>query len=95
MDRLKAFVKKNPAFTVFFLLTLGVIAVAVFAPLLATHDPYEAVLADAVQPPSTEPVSYTHLPRIGIPGTEARRKFSVLEKTSPGAACAEKKVALK
>ena len=54
MDRLKAFVKKNPAFTVFFLLTLGVIAVAVFAPLLATHDPYEAVLADAVQLPSTE-----------------------------------------
>ena len=52
MERLKAFIKKNPAFTLFLLLTLGVIAVAAFAPVLATHDPYEAVLADAVQPPS-------------------------------------------
>ena len=50
MEKLKNFVRKNPAFTVFFLLTLGVIAIAVFAPVLATHDPYEAVLADAVQP---------------------------------------------
>ena len=54
MNKLKAFIKKNPAFTLFLLLTLGVIAVAAFAPVLATHDPYEAVLADAVQPPSAE-----------------------------------------
>ena len=54
MEKLKNFVRKNPAFTVFFLLTLGVIAIAVFAPVLATHDPYEAVLADAVQPPGPE-----------------------------------------
>ena len=51
MEKLKNFVRKNPAFTVFFLLTLGVIAIAVFAPVLATHEPYEAVLADAVPPP--------------------------------------------
>ncbi|MCD8053545.1 MAG: ABC transporter permease [Lachnospiraceae bacterium] len=52
--KITAFVKKYPAFTVFFLLALCVIGVAVFAPLIATHDPYEAVLADAVQAPSAE-----------------------------------------
>ncbi len=52
MERFKAFIRKNPSFTVFLLLALAIIAVAVFAPVLATHDPYEAVLADAVQPPS-------------------------------------------
>lgn len=54
MKKVTSFIKKNPAFTVFFILTLGVIAVAVFAPFIATHDPYEAVLTDAVQPPSPE-----------------------------------------
>ncbi len=54
MKKVTSFIKKNPAFTVFFILTLGVIAVAVFAPFIATHDPYEAVLTDAVQPPSSE-----------------------------------------
>ncbi|MCD8330158.1 MAG: ABC transporter permease [Lachnospiraceae bacterium] len=52
--KIKDFVKKYPGFTVFFLLALCVIGVAVFAPLIATHDPYEAVLADAVQAPSAE-----------------------------------------
>ena len=54
MEKLKTFIRRNPSFTVFFLLALAVVAVAVFAPVLATHDPYEAVLADAVQPPSAE-----------------------------------------
>ena len=54
MKRAMPFLKKNPAFTVFAILALGVIAAAVFAPVLATHNPYEAVLADAVQPPSSE-----------------------------------------
>lgn len=54
MKRLTAFIKKNPSFTVFFILALCVVAVAVFAPLIATHDPYEAVLANAVQAPSAE-----------------------------------------
>lgn len=54
MKRLTAFIKKNPGFTVFFILFLCVVAVAVCAPLIATHDPYEAVLANAVQPPSAE-----------------------------------------
>lgn len=38
----------------FFLLALGVIGAAVFAPVLAPRDPYEAVLSNAVQPPSAE-----------------------------------------
>lgn len=54
MKRLTAFIKKNPSFTIFFILFLCVVAVAVCAPLIATHDPYEAVLANAVQPPSAE-----------------------------------------
>ncbi len=54
MEKIRAFIKKNPGFCVFSLLALAVIAVAVFAPVLATHDPNEAVLANAVQPPSAE-----------------------------------------
>ena len=54
MEKIRAFTKKNPGFCVFSLLALAVIAVAVLAPVLATHDPNEAVLANAVQPPSAE-----------------------------------------
>ena len=54
MAKILAFIKKNPGFAVYFLLALLVLGVAVFAPLLATHDPYEAVLADAVQAPGAE-----------------------------------------
>ena len=54
MEKIRAFTKKNPGFCVFSLFALAVIAAAVLAPVLATHDPNEAVLADAVQPPSAE-----------------------------------------
>ncbi len=54
MQKLKEFVKKNPSFTVFALLALAIVLVAILAPFIATHDPYEAVLADAVQAPSAE-----------------------------------------
>lgn len=47
-------IRKKPSFCVFLLLVLLVVAAAVLAPVLATHDPYEAVLADAVQAPSGE-----------------------------------------
>lgn len=36
MKRLTAFIKKNPSFTIFFILFLCVVAVAVCAPLIAT-----------------------------------------------------------
>lgn len=54
MEKLKTFIRKNPSFIVFCLLALGVIAVAVFAPFIVPHDPYEAVLSDAVQAPNAE-----------------------------------------
>ncbi|MCD8149016.1 MAG: ABC transporter permease [Clostridiales bacterium] len=54
MAKFKAFAKKNPSFIVFLILAIGVVCVAIFAPLIATHDPYESVLADAVQAPSAE-----------------------------------------
>lgn len=54
MEKIRAFTKKNPGFCVFSLFALAVIAAAVLAPVLATHDPNEAVLANAVQPPSAE-----------------------------------------
>ncbi len=54
MGRSKAFIRKNRAFTVFLVLALGLVAVAIFAPLIAPKDPYAAILADAVQPPSGE-----------------------------------------
>lgn len=54
MEKFKKFVKKNPLFILYAVLALGIILIAVFAPLIATHDPYAAVLADAVQSPSAE-----------------------------------------
>ncbi len=54
MVRMTLFIKKNKGFTVFLFLAMCVIGVAIFAPLIAPHDPTEAVLADAVQAPSAE-----------------------------------------
>ncbi|MCD8132925.1 MAG: ABC transporter permease [Clostridiales bacterium] len=54
MTNLKKFVKKNPSFTVFSILAIAIVLVAVLAPVIATHDPYETVLTDAVQAPSAE-----------------------------------------
>ena len=54
MAKFKKFAKKNPTFILYCVLALVVVLIAVFAPLIATHDPYAAVLADAVQPPSSE-----------------------------------------
>lgn len=54
MAKFRKFTKKNPTFILYCVLALAVVLIAVFAPLIATHDPYAAVLADAVQPPSSE-----------------------------------------
>lgn len=54
MENFRQFVKEYPAFTIFLVLALGVVAVAVFAPVMAPQDPYEAILANAVQPPGRE-----------------------------------------
>lgn len=54
MAKIKTFIKKYPAFTVYLLLAIGLVLVAFLAPLIATEDPYEAVLANAIQAPSAE-----------------------------------------
>lgn len=41
-------------FWIFFFFILGIVAIAVFAPHIATHDPNQAVLLDANRPPDSE-----------------------------------------
>ncbi len=52
MDKFRVFVKKNKQFTVYLLLAVGLVLVAVLAPVLCPQDPYKSVLTDALQPPS-------------------------------------------
>ena len=40
---------KNKKFTVYLILAFGIILTAVFAPQIATHDPGEAILTEALQ----------------------------------------------
>ncbi|MCD7736944.1 MAG: ABC transporter permease [Lachnospiraceae bacterium] len=47
------FLKKHKAFTVFALLAIALALVAIFAPYIAPYDPYEAILTDALQAPSS------------------------------------------
>lgn len=44
----------NKSFCLYLILTFLVILAAVFAPVIATHDPYDAKLSNALQPPSSE-----------------------------------------
>ncbi len=45
--------KENKQFTVFFILALVVVGVAVFAPQLAPNDPLDAVMVESLQAPSS------------------------------------------
>lgn len=51
MDLLKKFLK-NKQFTFFSIMALLIILVAVFAPFIAIHDPYSAVMTDSLLPAS-------------------------------------------
>ena len=51
IQKILAFCKNHKQFTVFCILALVVIGAAVFAPVIANHNPYEAVIAKAEQPP--------------------------------------------
>ncbi|MDW2800566.1 ABC transporter permease [Clostridium boliviensis] len=51
VGKILIFCKKHKQFTAFFILSLLVIAVAVFAPFIATHDPYETVISNVEQRP--------------------------------------------
>lgn len=46
--------RKNKAFTLFLLLAICIGLIAAFAPVIATHDPAEAILTDALQAPSAQ-----------------------------------------
>ena len=54
MDKLKNFLKKNKLFTVLLIILALIIISAIFAPIIATHNPYEANLKNAFQPPNKE-----------------------------------------
>jgi peptide/nickel transport system permease protein/nickel transport system permease protein len=48
------FVKKNKTFVIFGILAILIILVGIFAPSIATHDPTEAIMKDALSAPSAE-----------------------------------------
>lgn len=54
MKKVAAFIRQHRRFTVFAFFALLIVLAAVFAPLIATHDPYESVLSEATKPPSPE-----------------------------------------
>ena len=54
MGKIKEFIRKNKQFTLFAILALGLIAVAILAPVLTKYDPYQANLGGALQAPSAE-----------------------------------------
>lgn len=45
---------KNKMFTIYLIFAVGIILIAVFAPQIATHDPSEALLTNALKSPSRE-----------------------------------------
>lgn len=53
MKKVLSFLKKNKKFTVFFLMALALVVIAIFAPAVAPYDPYESSLIEAYQGPSS------------------------------------------
>lgn len=54
MQKALAFFKKNKQFTVFLILAIVLLLVAILAPVICSLDPYKSSLADALQAPSSE-----------------------------------------
>lgn len=54
MNKVTAFLKKNPKFLFFSVLTLVLILIAILAPVIAPYDPYESSLIAAYQAPGPE-----------------------------------------
>ncbi len=46
------FFKKHKQFTLFLILALIVVGIAIFAPWIAPADPYEAIMTNSMQPPN-------------------------------------------
>ncbi|MCD7813546.1 MAG: ABC transporter permease [Lachnospiraceae bacterium] len=53
MQKKMDFIKKHKSFTVFAILAIALALVAIFADKIAPYDPYEAILTDALQAPSS------------------------------------------
>lgn len=53
MHKVKIFTK-NKQFTLFIVLALAIVGIAIFAPYIATKDPYSAVMTDSLKSPGNE-----------------------------------------
>ena len=53
MKKVLRIFKENKQFTLFFILGLVVIGVAIFAPQLSPYDPLDAVMTESLQEPSS------------------------------------------
>lgn len=54
MKKAVIFIRQHKQFTIFAVFALLIILTAIFAPFIATHDPYKSVLSEATKPPSAE-----------------------------------------
>ncbi len=54
MKKAVIFIRQHKQFTIFAVFALLIILTAIFAPFIATHDPYKSVLSEATEPPSAE-----------------------------------------
>ena len=54
MSNIKRFIKKNKKFSILILFAIAIILVGIFAPIIATHNPYEGDLYNAFLSPSKE-----------------------------------------
>ena len=51
---MKAFFRQNRLFAICGILAVVIVLIAVFAPWIAPHDPYETIMQNALRPPSAE-----------------------------------------
>ena len=54
MSKIKKFIKRNKMFSLLAVAAIAIILVGVFAPVIATHSPYESNLHDAFIAPNSE-----------------------------------------
>ncbi|MDO5010481.1 MAG: nickel ABC transporter permease subunit NikC, partial [Intestinibacter bartlettii] len=54
MKNITTFIKKNKVFSALIVIAIAIGLIAIFAPVFAPHDPYEAELQNAFQAPSSE-----------------------------------------
>lgn len=59
MTKLTQFMKKNKGFSLWTAVSLAVVMIALLAPFVATHDPYEAVLTNGLQAPNADHICGT------------------------------------